>query len=142
VNEVVRLAQFIWKLNLNDFKSDMMKEICGNTKPEKDDMRNAVLADLYKRSGDIKDIYGVVQLDAISKKRMRTLPTKATVYTIQNFTTELATHILNPEASRRFQGYIGDLVSQEYDLEGSCEEFPTFEHFMIASNAEKGTPNG
>jgi hypothetical protein len=138
VNEIVRLAQLIWRLEISDFKPSV---IIGSyemsiDKVEKNEVRNDVLADLYDLSGDIKEIYGVAQLDSISKKRMRTLPTKATVYKTMNLATEIATHWLRPNAARKFHGYVGELVSQEFDLEGSCEEFPTFNDFINASTAD------
>lgn len=68
--------------------------------------------------GDINTQYGVTNIDAISKKKQKTLNTKSTVYELLNFMTEVATHEATPIGSKMLQAGVGDLISKEYDLEG------------------------
>jgi hypothetical protein len=134
MGEVVELAQMIWRMDVKNTNQNAFDNLDANT------VRSDTLKKLYEVTGNLKEIYGVVQLDAISKKRMRTLPTKARVYDLINFASELATHWLKADGAKTFHGFIGSLVSQEYDLENSCSEFPTFDSFMNAASKEVAQP--
>jgi hypothetical protein len=138
MNEVVELAQMIWRMDITDTNQKAYSDTFGEI--DTNSVRSETLSGLYEITGNLKEIYGVVQLDAISKKRMRTLPTKARVYNLINFASELATHWLRADCAKTFHGYVGSLVSQEYDLENSCNEFPTFDAFMNASSKEMVQP--
>lgn len=67
------------------------------------------------------DIYGLVSFDSISQKKRRTIPTSGTVYDIMNLATEIATHKATTEQSRKLHGWVGNLISSEYDLENVLE---------------------
>ena len=133
VLEVVKLAKLIWKLKNADFSAEYVLKAYGkkNDEVEVDQLRNDLLKILYVKSGDLREIYGVVQIDSISKKKMRTLPSKAKVYDLLLFSSEMASYILTPRAAKKANEFMGELVSQEYDLETSCAEFGTFEDFKI-----------
>ena len=80
-----------------------------------------------EKTGDLSSIYGLAQMTELSKKRMKTLPCKATVYDLINFATECATHHCNSQGhARKFQVWCGDVISQEYDLENTLETYPEF----------------
>lgn len=81
-------------------------------------------------AGTINSIYGIANVDALSQKRQRILPTKARVYDFINFASELATHHTKTGDGRRLQGYIGTLISDEYDMEGTANQATEFSDFF------------
>lgn len=82
-------------------------------------------------AGNLSELYGLANLEALSDKRRRILPSKARVYDLINFASEVATHHALPEGARRLQAHIGSLISDEYDLEGTAEGAPDFDAFFI-----------
>jgi hypothetical protein len=56
------------------------------------------------------------------------------VYDLLNFTSELATHHADPWTSRALQAHIGQMVSDEYDMEGTAQKMQEFNDFLIAPN--------
>lgn len=81
--------------------------------------------------GDFSETYSLVSVKELSEKRMRLLPCKATVYQLINLATEIATHHTRDVAARRkVHSFVGDLVSQEYDLEGSVDRYPEFQDWF------------
>jgi hypothetical protein len=84
-----------------------------------------------KMAGDLTSIYGLASMDTLSAKRQRTLPSACRVYDVLNFASELATHHAKPEGGRKLQAYIGDLVSSEFDLEGTAEQFGDWKDFFV-----------
>ena len=57
------------------------------------------------------------------------------MYDLLNFASEVATHHATTIGSRNTQTYIGDLVSGEFDLEGTCDQFSDWRDFFIGSAA-------
>lgn len=96
-----------------------------------------VLSAFHKLIGDMTGIYGLANLDALSAKRQRTLPAGCRVYDLLNFASELATHHAKPAGGRRLQGYIGDLVSGEFDLENTADQFADWRDFFVADSAPR-----
>lgn len=97
-----------------------------------------VLKAFYAMTGDPHALYGLSNLDALNVKRQRALPVKASVYDMVNFATELATHYADAANSRRLHGWVGSLVSDEYDLEGTMQQLPNFADFHIKSKLGSG----
>lgn len=84
-------------------------------------------------TGDLPFIYGITHIDALSRRKMERLPTRATVYELINFATEVATHYMpNPATARSLHRYVGELLGggQEFDLELSRDDNPSFTDFM------------
>ena len=82
-------------------------------------------------AGNMSELYGLANLEALSDKRKRILPSKARVYDLINFASEVATHHAVPDGANRMQAYIGSLISDEYDLEGTAIDAPEFDAFFI-----------
>ena len=82
-------------------------------------------------AGNMSELYGLANLDALSDKRKRILPSKARVYDLINFASEVATHHALPDGANRMQAYIGTLVADEYDLEGTAKDSPEFDAFFL-----------
>ena len=95
------------------------------------------MSSFHRMTGDLSHIYGLVNLDAISAKRQRTLPAACKVYDLLNFASEVATHHATPAGERALQAYIGDLISGEYDLEGTVEHFDDWQDFFIGKEAPR-----
>lgn len=88
----------------------------------------------YEVTGNLNALYGLANLDALSQKRQRVLPAKCRVYDLINFASELATHHANLTANRLIQAFIGELISDEYDLEGTAEVAAEFKDLFLSSS--------
>lgn len=89
------------------------------------------IAAFHRMTGNASELYGLANMDALSVKRQRTLPVKAKVLDLINFASELATHHLDEQGARAAQGWLGTLISGEYDLENSVGEFGDFQDFFL-----------
>jgi hypothetical protein len=89
-------------------------------------------------TGSLLREYGIANMDAFSQKRQRTMPAKCTVYDLMNFATEVATHHAEPVAARALQGWLGECLSNEYDMEGTRDRFTEFKDFHIQSKLVNG----
>jgi hypothetical protein len=98
---------------------------------------------LMKRYEDMTgrpyDIY-FREPNMLSEKRQRTLPVECRVYDMMNFATELATHNLETGNARQLQAWVGNMLSGEYDLEDSCDQFDQFRDFFV--NEAVAAPDG
>lgn len=103
------------------------------------DEKADILAAYRRTVGDFSEIYGLANPDALSQKRQRTLPAKCRVYELLNFASEVATHHAKPTGQRAIQAFIGELVSREYDLEGTCDKFGDWKDFMIGDRSTTQT---
>ena len=97
-----------------------------------------IIKAFHKMTGDAAESYGLANLDSLSTKRQRTLPVNCKVYDAVNFATEVATHYANPAGARKLQGWVGGCISEEYDMEGTCEQFGEFKDFLVDSKMQAG----
>jgi hypothetical protein len=88
--------------------------------------------------GDLTGVYGMANLDGLSAKRQRTLPAGCKVYELLNFASEVGTHHATEAGNRLIQGFIGELISSEYDLEGTANDVADWRDFFIG-NPTNGT---
>jgi hypothetical protein len=89
----------------------------------------------HQMTGDVSQIYGLANIDSLSIKRQRTLPTACRIFDLINFATEIATHQATPEANRRIQAFFGELIANEYDLEGTVDQFGNWQDFFVTDAA-------
>jgi len=87
-------------------------------------------------TGDLCSIYGLTHLDALSRKKMERLPAECSVYDLLNLTTEVATHYCTQQDGRWLQAEVGQLISSEYDLEGTMADHPTFQDFFVSTDGK------
>jgi hypothetical protein len=87
----------------------------------------------YNMTGDVAELYGLANMDALSIKRQRTLPVRCTVYDAINFATEVSTHYTKPAGARRMNAWVGGLISEEYDMENTKDQFSDFADFHMTS---------
>lgn len=76
----------------------------------------------YETVGDLNSMYGVANIDSISPKKQKLFPTKARLYSLLNLATEIATHDCKPAGARKMQGFVGQLLSDEFDMEGTADD--------------------
>jgi len=97
-----------------------------------------ILTAFHKATGDMQAMYGIANIDSLSTKRQKTLPVKAKVYELFNFATEVATHHATTQGARKAQAWVGSLLSDEYDMEGTATSVGDFDAFLIDSKVKAG----
>jgi len=90
-----------------------------------------ILEDFRRMTGNLHMLYGLANLDAISTKRQRILPAKCRIYDLLNFASEVGTHYANPDGNKTMQAFVGGLISDEYDMEGTAETTKEFNDFFL-----------
>ena len=106
---------------------------------EEDAIRQAPIFRAFDAmAGNPTQLYGIANIDALSTKRQRTLPVQCTVYDLINFTTEVATHYAQPAAARKLQGWVGEAIINEYDMENTRDRFTEFKDFHISAKLDSG----
>jgi hypothetical protein len=101
-----------------------------------------LLGSYHRMVGDLSGTYGLANLDTLSIKRQRTLPAACKVYDLLNFASEVATHHATGVGNRSLQAYIGELISAEYDLEGTSEQFSDWRDFFVGNEKTTETLAG
>lgn len=110
------------------------KDTVGSPMGEDETLQGSPIIRAYHAmTGDASRLYGLANLNALSDKRQRALPVRCTVYDMLNFATEVSTHHTPANGSRKLQGWVGSLISGEYDMEGTCDKFTDFADFHISS---------
>lgn len=100
-----------------------------------------LLDDFRKMTGNLHMLYGLANLDAISTKRQRILPAKCRIYDLLNFASEVGTHHATPEGNRTMQAYVGGLISDEYDMEGTAKTTEQFSDFFLQAKPATDVEN-
>ncbi len=113
----------------------MPKLLTGTTARNKAAIETAspILNAFQEMTGDTTRLYGVTNTASISEKKQRVLPVKCKVYDLINFATEVATHHAGPRGARLINGWVGELIGREYDLENTCTRFSDFAAFHMDS---------
>lgn len=81
--------------------------------------------------GEIYKKYGIAHLDNLTKKQLSLLETNTTVYDALNFVSELRTHHVEPESKLECDKWIGDVLSNTFDLEGISNPKLKFKDFYL-----------
>lgn len=125
--------------------SKAVMKALGATSSDKEQVRD-LLSRFDRVAGNPIEMYGLVSQTSVGKKRLATLPSRASVYDLINFSTEVATHhVDSEERARGIYGVIGDMIGKEFDLEGSARNGRDFIDLYIdgedhaAKRAEKLT---
>ena len=134
VHEVSRLARTLATMQQNKEVSHRIGMTVKGGDGATEDV--PVMHAFRRMSGDLTSIYGLASMDALGAKRQRTLPSACRVYDLLNFASELATHHAKPDGGQKLQAYIGDLVSGEFDLEGTAEQFADWKDFFVDGSAK------
>ncbi len=91
---------------------------------------NALMKAYDRFLGDPYKIYNN-DPNLMSQKRQRTLPMSCRVYDMFNFATELATHHVSEQGARQLQAWVGGMLTADYDLEESCDQFASFQDLFL-----------
>lgn len=110
---------------------NQLYRILENVSADKNLRSLKLMSNFCRMTGNINELYGLANLDALSTKRQRVLPTRCRVYDLINFASEVATHYAAPAVSRELQAFIGSLISDEYDMEGTAETVADFGDFFV-----------
>lgn len=139
VHEVNRLYRLLARLhNRGEIKGEAALPAFGEDGTQRGSSSSLFHA-FHEMTGDLTCIYGMANLDALSVKRQCTLPAACHVYNVLNFASELATHHATEMGNRLVQAFIGDLISGEYDLEGTVDQFSDWRDFFIGSDQTTDT---
>lgn len=95
---------------------------------------SGVLEDLDRLTGRVREYYGVTNLDTLPVRRQRLLPVQCRVYDLLNFASEVATHRVRPGSARPIQAWIGGVVADEFDLEGTAETVTEFADLLLGGD--------
>lgn len=93
--------------------------------------RNDLMVRFRRATGNLSELYGMANIEALSDKRRRVLPSRATVYDVINFASEVATHHCEADGVNRIQAHLGSMISDEYDLEGTAATSREFDDFFV-----------
>ncbi len=96
---------------------------------------DTVARDFHRMTGNLNELYGLANLDALSTKRQRVLPARCRVYDLLNFASELGTHHSTTEGGRTLQAFIGSMISDEFDMEGTAETMTDFADFFVGEES-------
>jgi len=89
------------------------------------------ISEFHKMTGNISAMYGLSNINTISHKKQKILPTKCSVYDLLNFLTELSTHYAKSGERTILQGMTGTLLANDYDLENTMEESKDFQDLFL-----------
>lgn len=123
IRECLQLYQAISRVKLQ-----------GDRKPQ------GLLDDFRQMTGNLHMLYGLANLDAISSKRQRILPARCRIYDLLNFASEVGTHYATAEGNKAMQAFVGGLISDEYDMEGTAESTTEFSDFFMKSESSEANP--
>jgi hypothetical protein len=117
----------VQKKFLTDAKDQFSESLVADGSP--------IIQSFHRMVGDLHRAYGMANLDALSQKRQSTLPGGADVYSMINFLSEVGTHHATAAGGRVLQAHIGDLLSAEYDLEGTRDKYGDWKEFLISDSS-------
>lgn len=129
VNESNTLYKLLLKLLHNN-------QVRGTIVKEDDHVGTNVIAKFHEITGDTCKLYGLANLDSLAIKRQRTLPVHATVLDLIDFASSLSTKQATEAGARALQVWVGGLLSEEYDMEGTRSKNENFSDFFRNVNTK------
>jgi len=114
-----------------NYKKLVISKESGNTERDV-----GVFQKFYEVVGDLNEMYGVANIDSISPKKQKVFPTKARLYSLINLATEVATHDCKPAGARKMNAFVGQLISDEFDMEGTADDPNTNWQDLFMQNRE------
>lgn len=102
---------------------------------------NKTMGAFRAMTGNVVELYGLSNLNYMSKSKQAVMPAKCRVYDLINFATELATHHASIDVARKIHGLVGELLAFEYNLEGTAKAGEDFQDLFIeAKTVEISAP--
>ena len=143
VHEAMRLHKSIVRAyQRGGLKPSMGKLVIGSSNGAGENVEyggTEIMSRFQKLTGNLNNLYGLANIDSLSEKKQKTLPAGCRVYDLINFASEVATHHAVPSSAKSLQGYIGTMVSNEYDLEGTVEQYSDYRDFFIGDSKTADT---
>lgn len=133
IREVGTLQELFSTLTLDEILDSYVRKIYGGTILSIDLIKEDLHKAIQSLSGDVREIYGIAQVSVLSNKKKSIMPTKLTVLDLIMFASGIGNRAFTISAEKKIQQFVGDLVSEEFDLENSKVEFPKFGDFMSDS---------
>jgi hypothetical protein len=139
VNEAQKLYKVLVRLHGRGDISNSVSRVTLGGDGASEFESSPLFSSFHRMTGDLSQIYGLASLDTLSVKRQRTLPSACKVYDLLNFASEAATHHATEAGNKTLQAYIGELISGEYDLEGTVDQFTDWRDFFIGNEQTAST---
>lgn len=108
-----------------------MNSIHNGVKNGNDEFGTDINQRLNSMAGSATKLYSLSTATAISAKRAAKIPMQCSVYDLINFATEVASHRANAQQRRMIDGWIGSLIGNEFDLEGTKQANETFTDMFL-----------
>lgn len=85
-------------------------------------------------TGNLNREYGLASIDALSVKKQRVLPACCTVFDLLSFAAKVASNHVTPEGKQALYRFIGHIIHEEYDLEGTKNEYASWKDFLVLND--------
>jgi len=131
VNEAMKLHKLLVKVyneGGTKLKKLVISKEAGTTEQDV-----PIFKKFFEVVGDLNSMYGLTNMDTMTQKTQMRMPTKARMTDFINLTTEFATHHCYESGSRRLNGFIGSLIAEQYDLEGSADGTKDWNDLFLAN---------
>jgi hypothetical protein len=128
VRETVSLYKLLAKLLTHDH---VRRAVPAGDQPATE-APDGVLHSYTWLTGDMAEMYGLANVEALPVKRQSVLPAKCSMYEMLNFATEVATHrTVTPFGKLQLQGWVGRTIADRngFDLEGTRDRLGDFAEF-------------
>ncbi len=137
----IRERQDLYRVLLGLQNDKVLQDTIGDWNKVQEDeatggVANALLKAFDRTTGDPFQMY-TADPHLMSPKKQRTLPVACKVYDLINFATELASHHVSEAGSRQLQAWVGNMISNEYDLEDSATEFDNWRDLFLSDLSKK-----
>lgn len=100
--------------------------------------KSAILKKYMELCGDPLDTYGLGSPEEISNRRSKVIPVNASIYSLITYASELTTHHVEASDAVNINAWIGSTIANEYDLEGTMNDFDDLDSFFLDKSDENG----
>jgi len=98
------------------------------------DQKRDLIDSFMQACGNPLAFYGLANGHELSERRARAIPIDCTVYDLTNVASEASTHHFHNLSSRtQVNAWLGQMLTREYDLEGTVEQFPDFRDYFLSN---------
>lgn len=130
VNESNTLYKLLLKLMHNN-------HVNGTIVKHDDHAGSNVITTFHEITGDTCKLYGLANLDSLAVKRQRTLPVRCTVLDLVDYASNLSTTQATEHGARALQSWVGNLIGDDFDMEGTRSKSQNFNDFFMTDSAHK-----
>jgi hypothetical protein len=133
----IKEAMWLSKILIRIYNNGQMKGvkrivIGGETGNTWDDV--PIMKTFAEITGNLNREYGLASIDSLSSKKQRALPACCTVFDLLSFAAKVASQHVTPEGKQQLYHFIGHLIQDEYDLEGTKDEYASWKDFLVLND--------